>query len=161
MQITAAKKLSPIQLISISLIATLVIFALFARGGSIKADRALSNHIVCKKDYWKGTPYQADPAQICPDLLDYKIQPTGVDERNSELLLRMIPMPHGMYGVAMYSSGLASRSFTVDYDAANSKRISVTDDKVSQGVTMQSKFSQSRSYFLYRRRQVTESYPPC
>jgi hypothetical protein len=149
MQITAIKKGSPSNLIAISIVLALLFFGVFARGGSINADKALTKRLVCEKNYWKNTPYQLNKTQICPDLLDYRIQPTGVDEKNSQLLLRMIPMPHGMYGASMYSSGLASRAFTVDYDAANSKRISVSDGGVSQGVTMPSKFSSKRSYFLY------------
>ena len=149
MQITSRINPSPARLITFSVIIAIVFFAFVARGGNIQADKSLTNPTICKPHYWENTQYQANPSQICPDVLNYKIQPTGVDEKNSQFLLRMIPMPQGMYGAAMYSSGLASRAFMVDYDSANSKRIVVSDHAVSQGLTIQSKMSQNRSYFLY------------
>jgi hypothetical protein len=80
-------------------VAILLLFGLFARGGNVTADKALTSRVPCATKIWNNTIYSQDSSRICPDVMDYQIRATAVDEQSGNFILRLIPKPRGMYGV--------------------------------------------------------------
>ena len=133
----------------IALLVVVILFTLFARGGSTSASPTLNDSITCEKGQWDRSPYFTGDATNCPNILEFLFKPAFIDERASEFNLRFSTFPAGIYGMSMKNSGWVTESYFVDIDTSDSSRIYNKDGTTSQGATLKAKMNKKRSLFLY------------
>lgn len=127
----------------------LIVLVFFARGGATNSDRYSISPLNCEPGQWSTSIYYSDDPDGCPDLIEFYLLPSFVDEENSELVNRLITKPAGMYGWADRNSGLTDRSFTVDLDSVDTVRVFNAPGNATTGVNSRSKMSTKNSLFYY------------
>jgi hypothetical protein len=127
----------------------LILLAIFARGGSTMVDRYSSSNLSCDSGQWTNSVYYSDNVDGCPDLIEFYLLPSFVDEDSSELVNRVITAPAGMYGWADRNSGLAEKAFTVDVDSVDMVRVLNTRGNATSGINSRSKMSTRNTLFYY------------
>jgi|GEM_PF-4088270 len=126
-----------------------LLFGVFARGGTTTTSKNLTELITCKEGQWSGTPYFTGDPSDCPDIVEYLFKPAFVNEKASELNIRFVTLPTGRFGMAMRNSGWVSESYFVDVDTTDAARIQNKDGSTSQGTTLRAKMNQANGLFYY------------
>ena len=121
----------------------------FAREGRTVAEPALLSFLDCKDKEWAQSNYFGKDASGCPDLVEYVLSPSFINEEYSELVLRVLTMPSGYYGVAYSSAGYATAGFNVDVDGINLSRQVNLQGEIAQGITTRSKMTTKNNLFYY------------
>lgn len=129
--------------------ALVILFGVFARGGTTTTSKNLTEAITCKEGEWSGTTYFTGDPSNCPDIVEYLFKPAFVNEKSSELNIRFVTLPAGKYGSAMRNSGWVSESYFVDVDTTDAIRLENKDGSTSQGTTLRAKMSQANALFYY------------
>ena len=129
--------------------ALVIVFGVFARGGTTTTSKNLTEAITCKEGEWSGTTYFTGDPSNCPDIVEYLFKPAFVNEKSSELNIRFVTLPAGKYGSAMRNSGWVSESYFVDVDTTDAIRLENKDGSTSQGTTLRAKMSQANALFYY------------
>lgn len=137
------------RLIYLSLTLLFLILAVFARGGATTSDQYSNSPLTCDPGQWNNSVYYSDDPDGCPDMVEFYLLPSFVDEENSELVNRLITAPAGMYGWADRNSGFTDRSFTVDLDSVDTVRVLNSPGNATVGVNSRSKMSTKNSLFYY------------
>lgn len=132
-----------------TLILSLIILGLFARGGSTEVSDSLIKRLTCTNNQWVNSVFYSNDVNGCPDLIAYVVSPAYVSEPTAELVLRMIPMPVGKYGLNLTNSGLVMSPYSVDIDSTNSIRIRNLNNGITKGVTLKAKMSTTNTLFFY------------
>lgn len=127
----------------------IILFGVFARGGTTTTSKNLTESITCKEGQWSGTPYFTGDPSNCPDIIEYLFKPAFVNEKASELSIRFVTLPAGRFGSAMRNSGWVSESYFVDVDTTDAARLENKDGSASQGATLRVKMSQANALFYY------------
>lgn len=135
-------------IVLLSLFVALVL-VVFARGGSTSADVYSAEILTCDPGQWEQSVYYSTNVDGCPDLIEFYLVPSYVDEQASELVHRVITGPSGMYGWTDRNSGLTNRAFMVDLDSVDTQRILNSPGNATQGVNSRSKMSTKNSLFYY------------
>ena len=141
-----SKRTKVIFLVTILLLFTL---AIFARGGATTSDKYSNSPLLCDEGQWTSSVYYSDDPDGCPDLIEFYLLPSFVDEENSELVNRLVTRPAGLYGWADRNSGLTDRSFTVDLDSVDTVRVLNSPGNATVGINSRSKMSTKNSLFYY------------
>ena len=121
----------------------------FAREGKTTASGSLLAQLDCKDKRWAQSNYYTIDTTGCPDLIEYVIRPSFINEKNSELIMRLITMPSGNYGVAFTSAGYATSGYNVDVDGTNLSRQINLQGNIAQGITTRSKMTTKNNLFYY------------
>ena len=121
----------------------------FAREGKTSADASLLKTLTCKDKQWAQSNYFGQDSSGCPDLIEYVISPSFINEKYSELVVRILTMPSGYYGIAYSSSGYATSGFNVDVDGINLTRQVNLQGDIAQGITTRSKMTTKNNLFYY------------
>ena len=129
--------------------ALFVLLAIFARGGSTSADEYSFTNLSCDPGQWDSSVYYSDDIDGCPDLIEFYLLPSYIDEESSELINRVITGPSGLYGWADRNSGLTKRAFTVDLDSVDTVRVLNSPGNATAGINSRSKMSTKNSLFYY------------
>ena len=121
--------------IILSVVIFLAVFlAIFARGGTTSADNHSKTLLSCDPGQWSNSVYYSDNVDGCPDLVEFYLLPSFVNEEASELVNRLVTAPSGLYGVAERNSGFTNRAFMVDLDSVDTVRILNTGGKITTGI---------------------------
>ena len=126
-----------------------LLLAIFARGGSTSADKHSFINLSCDPGQWDSSVYYSDDVDGCPDLIEFYLLPSYIDEESSELVNRVITAPSGLYGWADRNSGLTKRAFTVDLDSVDTVRVLNNPGNATTGINSRSKMSTENSLFYY------------
>ncbi|ASY13117.1 DUF4436 domain-containing protein [Candidatus Nanopelagicus hibericus] len=126
-----------------------VILAFFARGGTTSVDKHSKNLLSCDPGQWSTSVYYSDNKDGCPDLIEFYLLPSFVNEAASELVTRVVTAPSGLYGVAERNSGFTNRAFTVDLDSVDAARTLNTSSNATIGINSRSKMSTKNALFYY------------
>ena len=126
-----------------------LVFAVFARGGTTTTSKSLTKAITCKDGQWLESDYFTGDPSNCPDIVEYVFKPAFVNEKASELNIRFVTLPAGRFGSAMRNSGWVTESYFVDVDTTDAARIENKDGSTSQGTTLRAKLSQANALFYY------------
>ena len=126
-----------------------LVFAVFARGGTTTTSKNLTKAITCKDGQWLESDYFTGDPSNCPDIVEYVFKPAFVNEKASELNIRFVTLPAGRFGSAMRNSGWVTESYFVDVDTTDAARIENKDGSTSQGTTLRAKLSQANALFYY------------
>ena len=133
----------------IGVIVLLFSFAAFARGGSTSSDKFSYPSLSCDKSQWADSIYFSGDVNGCPDLIEFYLTPSYVDEKNSELINKVITGPLGQYGWTNTNAGLTQEAFTVDLDSVDTVRIINKRGDTTQGINSRSKMSTQNTLFYY------------
>lgn len=126
-----------------------ILIALFVRGGTTTADNYSNSLLQCDSTKWSKSIYYSDDPDGCPDLIEFYLLPSFIDEDNSELINRLITKPAGLYGWGDRNSGLTDRAFTVDLDSVDTVRVLNSPGNATIGINSRSKMSTKNSLFYY------------
>jgi hypothetical protein len=137
------------KVILLTVVFLLLMLAAFARGGATTTDKYSITALSCDPGQWSDSVYYSDDPDGCPDMVEFYLLPSFVDEENSELVNRLITAPSGLYGWADRNSGLTDRSFTVDLDSVDTVRVLNTPGNATVGINSRSKMSTKNSLFYY------------
>ena len=121
----------------------------FAREGKTTATAELLDDFQCQDERWAASNYYTNDTTGCPDLIEYVIRPSFINEKYSELITRVITMPSGYYGTSFTSAGYATSGYNVDIDGTNLSRQINLQGKVAQGITVRSKMTTKNNLFFY------------
>jgi hypothetical protein len=127
----------------------ILLLSLFAKGGSTSVEESLSKFLRCENGQWKETLYFSDDVNGCPDLIEFAIRPAYVSEKSSEFVLRVIPLPAGIYGLSLSNSGVVYSPYTIDIDTTDSFRIRNPKYGIAKGLTVRAKMSSENELFFY------------
>lgn len=141
-----AKKL---KYIAIGIIFLALFFIFFAKGGNTSLDKFSSETLTCDPGQWESSLYFSGDKFNCPDLIEFILLPSYIDEESSELVNRVITVPLGLYGVAERNSGFTFRPFTVDLDSVNISRVLNSEGSTTTGINSRSKMSTKNTLFYY------------
>jgi len=136
------------------IVATLFFFGVVlslgvARDGETIMDQNLAGRLECSDPGWSNSNYFTNDNTGCPDVIEVIIRPTFINEKNSELVSRIISLPSGLYGTANANSGYTTSSFNLDVDGINLSRQSNFQGVVTQGITNRSKMTTKNNLFFY------------
>lgn len=137
------------KIIFFTILLLLLLLGIFARGGATTSDKFSNSFLSCDPGQWANSNYYSDDPDGCPDLIEFYLLPSFVDEENSELVNRLVTRPAGLYGWADRNSGLTDRSFTVDLDSVDTIRVLNTPGNATIGINSRSKMSTKNSLFYY------------
>jgi len=126
-----------------------VFLTIFARGGTTSADNHSKALLNCDLGQWSTSVYYSDDVDGCPDLVEFYLLPSFVDEAASELVTRLVTAPSGLYGWADRNSGFTNRAFMVDLDSVDTARILNTRGNTTTGINSRSKMSTKNALFYY------------
>ena len=139
----------PTKIILSVVIFMAVFLAIFARGGTTSADNHSKTLLSCDPGQWSTSVFYSDNVDGCPDLVEFYLLPSFVNEEASELVNRLVTAPSGLYGVAERNSGFTNRAFMVDLDSVDTVRILNTGGKITTGINSRSKMSTKNALFYY------------
>ena len=137
------------KILIIAFLAFVLLFGLFARGGSTSLSKNLNLGISCKDGEWINNPYFSGDPSDCPDVVEYLFKPAFVNEKASEFNIRFVTLPAGKFGSAMRNSGWVTESYFVDIDTTDAARLYNKEGSTSQGTTLKAKMSKNNSLFFY------------
>ena len=126
-----------------------LIMAFFARGGTTEIDKSFGEFLRCDDGKWLNTVYYSGDVNECPDIIEYAVRPAYISEESSELVLRVIPLPVGVYGLALSNSGVVYSPYAIDIDTANFSRIINDKYGIAKGVSARAKMSTDNTLFYY------------
>ena len=136
-------------LLLLLLIPLIFTLSFFAKGGNTTVEDSLSKFLRCENGQWKETLYFSEDVNGCPDLIEYAIRPAYVSEKSSEFVLRVIPLPAGIYGLSLSNSGVVYSPYTIDIDTTDSYRIRNAKYGIAKGITVRAKMSSDNELFFY------------
>jgi hypothetical protein len=137
------------KIIALVIIAIGILLIFFARGGNTSVDKFSATVLSCDPGQWNLSPYYSGDKFYCPDLIEFYLLPSFIDEEASELVNRVITVPSGLYGVSDINSGFTFKPFTVDLDSVDVARVFNGQGNATIGINSRSKMSTKNSLFYY------------